>query len=34
MYLGNFSKVQETPLLAGLAGLNATSYIIGGFGGV
>ena len=34
MYAGNFSKVHETPLLAGLAGLNATSYIIGGLGGV
>jgi len=34
MYFGNFSKVQETPLLGGLAGLKATSYTIGGFGGV
>jgi len=34
MYAGNFSKVQETPLLAGLAGLKATSCIIGGLGGV
>jgi hypothetical protein len=34
MYLGNFSNVQETPLLAGLAGLKATSYTIGGFVGV
>jgi hypothetical protein len=31
IYLGNFSKVQETPDLAGLAGLNATSCSIGGF---
>ena len=32
IYLGNFSKVQEKPDLAGLAGLKATSYSIAGFG--
>jgi hypothetical protein len=33
MYFGNFSKVHETPLRGGFAGLKATSYIMGGFGG-
>jgi hypothetical protein len=31
MYLGNFSNPQLKPLRAGLAGLKATSYSIGGF---
>ena len=32
MYVGNFSKVQLKPLLAGLAGLKATSYSNAGLG--
>lgn len=32
MYFGNFSKVQEKPDLAGLAGLKATSYSMAGLG--